>query len=163
MEVITGEDGICILSHPGKVLFASEEQATGIVQDGLQIGTDTCLVSSLDVFFSPLKESAFMSSRQDYDAVETESINQRGRQYLGRNRAYLTIFSFVLMRLYFASFVGSLHPTLCSCRAVKSNCENTHMSHMLIRFALNHDRDYSVRTVKAVKLSVFPAAKFTFM
>ncbi len=56
--------------------FSSEERAMGIFQDGLQIGTDTCLVSSLDVFFPPLKESAFMSSRQDYDAVETERFNQ---------------------------------------------------------------------------------------
>ncbi len=76
MGVITGEDGICILSHPGKVLFASEERTMGIFQDGLQIGTDTRLVSSLDVFLSPPKESAFMGSRQDYDAVETERFNQ---------------------------------------------------------------------------------------
>lgn len=76
MGVITGEDGICILSHPGKVFFASEEQAMGIFQDGLWFGTDAHLVSSLDVFLSPPKESAFASSRQDYDAVETERFNQ---------------------------------------------------------------------------------------
>lgn len=76
MGVITGVDGISTRSHPRKVLFASEEQAMGIFQDGLQIGTDTRSVSSLDVFSLPPKESAFMSSRQDYDAVETERFNQ---------------------------------------------------------------------------------------
>lgn len=54
--------------------------------------------------FSPLKESAFMSSRQDYDAVENERFNQWEWQYSGHNRPYFTVFSFVLMRLYFASF-----------------------------------------------------------
>lgn len=76
MGMITGEDGICILFHPGKVVFASKERAVGIFQDCLQIGTDTRLVSSLGALFSPPKESAFMSSRRDYDAVETERFNQ---------------------------------------------------------------------------------------
>lgn len=113
-------------------------------------------------FFPPPKETAFTSSRQDYDAVETERFNQCEWQYSGRNRAYLTVFSFVLMRLYFASFLGSLTsvPVGLSKVAVK-----THMSHMLIRFALNHDRDYTVRTVatKLWNFQCFPAAKFTFM
>lgn len=59
-------------------------------------------------FFSTPKESAFTSSRQDYDPVETERFNQCEWQYLGYNRAYLTVFSFVLMRLYSAPFLGSL-------------------------------------------------------
>lgn len=41
----------------------------------------------LRMCFSPPKESAFMSSRQDYDAVETERFNQWEWQYLGCNRA----------------------------------------------------------------------------
>lgn len=114
-----------------------------------------------EYFFPPPKESAFVSSRQDYDAVETERFNHWEWQYLGRNRAYLTVFSFVLMRLYFASFLGSLPLTLCSCQAVKSSCKNTHMSHMLIRFALNHDRDYTVRTV-ATKLWNFQCSFCVF-
>ena len=75
MGVITVEDGIFIPSHPGKVFSASQEWAMGIFQDCFQIGTDTRLASSLDVFFPP-KESTFMSSRLDYDAVETERFNQ---------------------------------------------------------------------------------------
>lgn len=98
---------------------------------------------------APPKESSVVSSRQDYDAVETERFNQWEWQYLGSNGAYLAVFSFVLMRLYFASFLGSLPLTLCFCRPVKRSCKNTHMSHKLIRFARNHDRDYTVCTVAA--------------
>ena len=52
MGEITGEDSICFLSHPRRVLFAPEGQAMGIFQDILQIGTDTHLVSP---FFHLLK------------------------------------------------------------------------------------------------------------
>lgn len=93
----------------------------------------------------------FMSSRQDYDAVETERLNHWEWQCFLQQSLPRWFFSLVLMRLYFASF---LPLTLTFCWAVKSSCKNTHMSHVLIRFALNHDRDYTVRTVgqKTVKL-----------
>lgn len=146
------------LPKPDQVLVASEERAVGISRDVSSDWDWHPFDFPLWMFFFSLpKESACMGPSQDYDAVETERFNQREWQYLGCSRAYLAVFSFVLMRLYFASFLGSLPLTLGFCQAVKSGCKNTHSPHMLIRLALNHDRDYTVRTVAHGAVKRFPS------
>lgn len=100
MGVISEGD---ILSHPRKVLYASEEYSEKVF--GLRV---TLVWYPFWMFLFILKNPPSQVPGRDYDAVETERFNLCEWQYLGCNRAYLTAFSFVLMRLYFASFLGSL-------------------------------------------------------
>lgn len=121
-------------------------------------------------FYSPLKESAFMSSRRDYDAFETERFNQwEQRQYLGHNRAYLTVFfSFVLMRLHFASFQVHLSHSV-PVGFVKSGCKNTCVTYAnpictgIMAGIILHVIILHVRQPQSCKTFCFPAAKFTFL
>lgn len=90
--------------------LSSQESALclrGIFRDGVKIAGDPHWYPFW-MFLFILKNPLSQVPGKDYDAVETERFNLCEWQYLGCNRAYLTAFSFVLMRLYFASFLGSL-------------------------------------------------------
>lgn len=98
-----------LLFIAAKVLSASEERALGISRDVPQIEGDTHSHSSVDVFLFLLPKSPPSQVPGGIRMqLRARAFNRCEWQYLGRNRAYLTVLSFVLMRLYFASFLGRL-------------------------------------------------------